>query len=286
MKKLLSKFFRVATEGATTDGRAITAQQIDQMAKNYNPAKYAARVWVEHLRSLLPDSPFKAYGDVTALKAETIEGKRVLLAQISPTSELVAMNQARQKLFSSIEMSPDFAGTGEAYLVGLAVTDTPASLGTEMMEFSAKQGDKSPLAARKENPANLFTACAEASLEFSEEDTGNPGGGDSFLAKVKNMLGNGQEQQRKEFSAAVEPLREAITAIAEAQRDLQRQFASLSSPNGNDKDLAEKVTKLSEQLENQQKEFTALVEKLGHTPAKPDGGRPPATGSDVVSTDC
>ena len=45
-KPLKSKFFRVATEGATTDGRAITREQIEQMAKNFDPAKYGARVWV------------------------------------------------------------------------------------------------------------------------------------------------------------------------------------------------------------------------------------------------
>ena len=43
-KPLKSRFFRVATEGATTDGRAITREQIDQMAKNFDPAKYGARV--------------------------------------------------------------------------------------------------------------------------------------------------------------------------------------------------------------------------------------------------
>lgn len=283
MKKLLSKFFRVATEGATTDGRAITAQQIDQMAKNYNPSKYSARVWLEHFRSLLPDSPFKAYGDVIAVKAETIEGKRVLLAQIAPTPELVAMNQARQKLFSSIEMAPDFAGSGEAYMMGLAVTDSPASLGTEMMEFSAKQGEKSPLAARKENPANLFTASAEAALDFSEQDTGAPDPGESFMDKIKNLLGTGQEQHRKDFAAHLEPLKEAITSIAEAQRDLQQRFSQSATP---DAGLAQSLAALNQKLEEQKQEFTALVEKLGHTPAKPGNERPAATGNDVVATDC
>ena len=33
-----SKFFRVATEGATTDGRKIERKGIEQMAKNFNRA--------------------------------------------------------------------------------------------------------------------------------------------------------------------------------------------------------------------------------------------------------
>ena len=34
-----SKFFRVATEGATTDGREIQRSWIEQMAKNFNREK-------------------------------------------------------------------------------------------------------------------------------------------------------------------------------------------------------------------------------------------------------
>ena len=62
-----SKFFRIATEGDTTDGRVIQRSWLEQCAKNFNSDKYGARVWLEHLRSLLPDSPFKAYGDVLAV---------------------------------------------------------------------------------------------------------------------------------------------------------------------------------------------------------------------------
>ncbi|WP_367317768.1 GPO family capsid scaffolding protein [Microbulbifer spongiae] len=50
-----------------------------------------------------------------------------LLGQIDPTKELVQMNKKRQKLYSSIEVDPDFAGSGEAYLVGMAITDSPAT---------------------------------------------------------------------------------------------------------------------------------------------------------------
>lgn len=282
MKKLISKFFRVATEGATTDGRAITAAQIDQMAKNYNPLKYSARIWLEHFRSLLPDSPFKAYGDVLALKAETVDGKRVLLAQISPTPELVAMNQARQKLFSSIEMAPDFAGTGEAYMMGLAVTDSPASLGTEMMEFSAK-AEKSPLAERKQNPANLFTATSEVSLEFSEEEVASTEQSESFMDKIKELLGTGSDKQRKDFNAALEPLRGAITAIAESQRDLLDQFSKLQPAPAQDNT---QVTELSAKFDEHLVKFNELLEKLSATPGSQGTQRPPASGGDTAKTDC
>ena len=47
-----SKFFRIATEGATTDGRVISRAWIEQMARNYDPKKYGARINLEHLKAL------------------------------------------------------------------------------------------------------------------------------------------------------------------------------------------------------------------------------------------
>lgn len=170
MKK--TRFFVVGTEGATSDGRVIERAHIEQMAKNYDPAKYAARINLEHYRGIDPQGLFKAYGDVAALKAEEKDGKLQLLAQLAPTDELVALNKSRQKIFTSMEISPSFADTKEAYLVGLAVTDSPASLGTEMLEFSAKMGDAGPLASRKQHKDNLFTAAQEAVIEFDVADSG------------------------------------------------------------------------------------------------------------------
>lgn len=130
MPNIISKFFRIAREGATTDGREITRDQIDQMAENYQPSVFGARIWLEHFRSLLPESIFQAYGDVVAVRAEDDEdGKRVLSAQLSPTAALIAINKERQKVYTSIEMDTSFSDSGQAYLVGLAVTDTPAKSG-------------------------------------------------------------------------------------------------------------------------------------------------------------
>ena len=67
-----SKYFRIATEGATTDGREISRIWLTQMAANYDPARYGARVWVEHIRGIGPDSTFKAFGDVLALKVDKV----------------------------------------------------------------------------------------------------------------------------------------------------------------------------------------------------------------------
>ncbi len=71
-----AKKFCVATEGATTDGRVIERQWIEQMAKNYDPKVYGARVNMEHIKGYTPDSQFRRYGDVLEVSsAENSQGK-------------------------------------------------------------------------------------------------------------------------------------------------------------------------------------------------------------------
>jgi hypothetical protein len=140
--KANARRFRIGVEGATTDGRTIERAWLEQMAANYDPAVYTALINMEHIKGYTPDSPFRRYGKVEALETEEIQdgllsGKLALYAYLAPTDDLIALTQKGQKLFTSMEVNPDFADTGSAYLVGLAVTDDPASLGTEMLTFSA-----------------------------------------------------------------------------------------------------------------------------------------------------
>lgn len=139
-----TKFFRIAVEGTTVDGREIKREWLEQMARNYKPETYTARINCEHLKGFSPEPPFNAYGSVLALKTDEIEleigGKTekrlALFAQLDINDQLAAINKSGQKLFTSIEVTPNFSGTGEAYLLGLAVTDSPASLGTEILKFT------------------------------------------------------------------------------------------------------------------------------------------------------
>ena len=171
-----SRFFRVAVEGATSDGRTIDRDWLLQIAKNYNPQVYGARINMEHIRGYSPNSEFRAYGDVLAVKTEEVDigGKKklALYAQLDATDELVEFNKRRQKLYTSIEVRPSFADTGEAYLVGLAVTDNPASLGTEMLAFAAQNPDANPFKLRKEQPDDVFAVAEPLTLELEDESAG------------------------------------------------------------------------------------------------------------------
>lgn len=293
-----SKFFRVGTEGDTTDGRKIERSWIQQMADHFDRNLYGARVWLEHLRGLYPDSTFRAYGDVTALEAREVEdGKLALFAQIDPTDDLVAMNKARQKLYTSMEVDTNFARRGHAYLIGLAVTDTPASLGTEMLAFSAAHPEASPLAARKVSPDNIFTAATPTTLEFEEmiapenkpAATPTPTEEKTLLSRIKDLLGAKPETPpapaAPQFS--VDDLEGSFTALAEAHAKQAADFtAARTEDAATIKALQDQVTALSAGLEEVSKAFDAFRAQLDAEPA-PGTQRPAATGGEgKVVTDC
>lgn len=263
-----TKFIRVATSGPTIDGREITPAQIDQMAASYSPAKYTARVWMEHLRSMLPDSPFKAYGDVLAVKADTVEeGKRALFAQVDATADLVKMSADRQKVFWSIEVIDNFADTGGAYLAGLAVTDSPASLGTEMLTFAVKS-DKLPDTLK----SHLFTAVEESPLEIEDEAKET---GPSLLSKVKDLLGGKSKTDEARFAQIETAVTEIAAAVAtvKAAAPGADAFASTDAVKALTTDLAALKTGLE-----------TLTTTLSTTSPTPP--RPPAGGVDATQTDC
>lgn len=262
-----AKKFIVATEGATCDGRTISRIDIEQMAKNYDPKVYGARVNLEHIKGILPDSPFKRYGDVLEVSEDVVDGKKRLFAVIDPIDELVAMNKARQKVYTSIEINPNFADTGEAYLVGLAVTDDPASLGTEMLQFAAK-AHTNPLASRKSHPGNLFTEAIEFTLEL-EDDTGP-----SLFSRVKELLSVKGKTDAAKFSDQSA----AIEALATNQRELQENITALNSLQKTVEEQAVAITELAA-------EHAAVVEQLSAEPA--GNARTAATGGNAEAvTDC
>ncbi|MBD8249948.1 GPO family capsid scaffolding protein [Pantoea agglomerans] len=282
MAAIKAKRFRIAVEGATTDGRVISRDWISQMAKNYNPEMYGARINMEHIRGYAADSTFRRFGDVTAVEAEEIgdgplKGKLALYGHIDPTPELVELTKARQKIYTSIEVNPEFADTGEAYLVGLAVTDDPASLGTEILSFSAT-AKVNPLASRKLDKGNLFTAAEETVIEFEEVAEPSP----SLLARISAMFSAKKKTDSEQFA----DVGAAVTAVAEqVQLNAESQTQKLSAL---EQSVSERLEAIEQQAGEDRAAFAALQGQLSQT----DGSfkrRPAATGSDPKSgaqTDC
>lgn len=271
-----SKWFVVATEGATTDGRTINRTWIEQMAANYDPKKYGARINLEHIkwRYMWNDDPHsKCYGDVIGLKTEeNAEGKLQLLAQIDPTDDLIKLNKDRQKIYTSIECDPNFADSGEAYLVGLAVTDNPASLGTEMLVFSAG-ASANPLNNRKEKAENLFTAAIETELEF--EDVKEKGL--SVFAKIRALFADKEKTDDERFADQAQ----AIELLAEQTKETLEKLTALSAG------LAKQQTEFAE-MKATNESIKAKFTTLEKAPSADFGKRPivAGEGKSEFLTDC
>lgn len=170
----------IATEGNTADGRIIPAHWLKQMAETYSPDFYTALLWPDHNRKA------DVMGQVIALKAEQVAGKMKLFAILKPTPQLQALNARGQKRFCSIEPAEDFAGTGKTYLMGLGVTDQPASTGTTLMQFS--QGKR--LIAKSE-PMHFSSARKITGEEFQK-----------LLAAVKDVAQKQECLEQKLHDAA------------------------------------------------------------------------------------
>lgn len=277
-KKHKAKWFRIATAGDTTDGRAIAPEWIAQMADSYDPKIYGARVNVEHWRSIFPDSAFGSYGDVLALKTDTVmvgdDERLALFGLIQPNDYLIALNAKNQKIYTSVEIDINFAKTGKAYLVGLAVTDSPASLGTEMLSFAAK-ATQNPLSARKQRPDNVFgVATLQNDFDFEMSTF------ESIADKIKGLFVKDNHTQQTQDSST--PSEQALLVLAEEVakqiQGLQTQFTDeIGKLNARHDEVSVNIAQLSD-------DFDQLKDELSHTPAH--NFRPQNTGATTQIIDC
>lgn len=174
--KRVVKRFRVAREGQTVDGRSLSQEHIIDMSETYDPVEYTARINCEHMSgrwsSLNSNYDSGALGDIIKVDhgMETFKQNGIdvqlmcLYATLSVLPALVEANKEGKKIFTSIEFYPKFADTGRGYLVGLAVTDSPASRGTEPLKFSTNANalrtdpnDQELILMTKDAPAPVAT---------------------------------------------------------------------------------------------------------------------------------
>ncbi|HCM6517727.1 TPA: GPO family capsid scaffolding protein [Klebsiella pneumoniae] len=253
------KKFRVAVSGNTVDGREIQPQHLRDAAANYNLEVYAARVNIEHILSPYPGSDFGAMGDVVALSAEDITegplaGRTGLYAEIEPSERMKQMTDKGQKVYSSIELHPQFALNGKAYMMGLAMTDTPASLGTERLKFAAQQRASVMAFNNQQVEAPMITEAIEAEvIELAAQRSDE---GKQWFNRVMGILGKGQKTDDQRFGQ----VHQAVEAVAQSQVDLGEQFSTAEQERQQDKAAIQKLTAdlaaLRQQLEGTDGNFS------------------------------
>lgn len=293
------KRFRVAREGQTVDGRAISRQYILEMANTYNPVEYTARINVEHSSGWggLSSDNYPILGDVIAVDAQldeyTINGVKVqlmgLYATLSALPVLVEANKQGKKLFTSIEFYPKFADTNQAYLVGLAVTDIPASRGVEALKFSKNQNallsEQTELIlmttqTNQTQTPTIATTEGQAPIEQAPVPTQTPQppaqpqqhkAEDSFLQKMANIFSKKSE------------------GMSQAEQDMVLQgFTALNEKTDTNAaataQIAESVTQLTATVNQLNQNFASLQTKLSTEPV-PMTTTPPAGVSHALA-DC
>lgn len=222
---LVTDYKCIAQSGDTIDGRFIKPEWLTEMAETYDPAVYTAKLWIDHMR-------YSSYGSVRELKAEKVGDVVKLFAKISPSRSLLQMNQVWEEyLHFSIEPDEDFAKTGRCYLTGLAMTDKPASLGTEEMRFSQTTG-------------RTFTARYPGEKVPDLRDGGDE---DQQLEKFTQKLARlifrtnkteqeteGEEPMDKEqfeaFKTSLETTQQTVAGVA----DVLEKFIAAQNPDGGD----------------------------------------------------
>lgn len=260
------KKFRVAVSGNTVDGREIQPQHLRDAAANYDPAVYSARVNIEHYLSPYPGSDFGAMGDVAALSAEDItegplSGRTALYAEIEPSERMKQMTDKGEKVYSSIELHPQFALNGKAYVMGLAMTDTPASLGTERLKFAAQQRAQVMAFNNQQAEPPMFTEAIEAEVIELNAQRGEES--KQWFNRVMGILGKGKKTDDERFSQ----VHQAVEIVAQSQADMSDQFSAAEQVATSNKQAIEKLTA----------DLAALQQKVEGT----DGNysrRPPASG--------
>ncbi len=201
---LKTEWITVLTAGRTIDGRAVSDQDVIDLGATYDRAEYTAVINVEHVQGY-------NMGVVSeARHTKDAKGRTCLQVRLEPNRQFMYLVESKNKLFQSVEFVRNFCGTGRAYLTGLAMTDTPASVGTTQIKLSADV----------EMTSEKFTTEEAQLISIPERK--------SFIENFKNMF-TSQKNNNKEGEIMDPKLTEALTAITAGQAAMMGAIERLSA---------------------------------------------------------
>jgi hypothetical protein len=225
---LVTDFVTLGTAGKTVDGRTIPDEWLEQAAAAYDCAEYTAVINSDHELGW-----YGSFGQVRELRAaKDAKGRTILQGRLEPNSRLLQMSASGQRLFLSMEIQPDFADSGQAYLIGLAITDMPASLGTTELRFSQEASAKA--AANNQFRASTVELAPEA-FSAAPGDSPAPASDEArtFLESLKKLFApehtTPNEKETHMTPEQLKALTDGQTAQTEALSKLTEAVAKLSA---------------------------------------------------------
>ncbi|MGO3882265.1 MAG: GPO family capsid scaffolding protein [Proteus vulgaris] len=244
MSQLMTNWLCIATAGETVDGRIIEDNWILESAELYDRNLYTACIWAEHERY------FGSMGEVLELKAERDEdGALKLYARLCPNHHLLQANRDGQLLFTSAEFTwtGNFRGTGKTYLEGLGVTCSPASVGTDRLQFN-KKGKKFRYGASK-------PLVIDEVKQFKEEKMAKGKGWRSFFNIDEPSVDDTPEETGA--TDAMQALAEALSALEIRVTAIETQLTATAEQV---EEVAEDVDIIKDNVDTP--EFKQLKENL------------------------
>ena len=278
----LSEPICILRAGPAIDGRNVDQVMVDDIAETYNPKVYNARINEEHW------GWGDKFGSVLSLEKREDE----VWAILKPNSKLLGTIEDGQLLHTSCEITPDYAKTGKYYLTGLALTDSPASLGTTEMHLSSRKNGEVSFCSG----STISIKKMGKKLQSQDEQT--------FFSRLMNFMGNEKYhsntdkepkmskeieellkkglEQNEELSKQLQSLvtvlsvrkpekkeDDALKLSVEAElKKLKDQVASaiaLSNNEDSQKEPETQKTTVENQIEELSSQVSALIEKLNKT---------------------
>lgn len=273
----ISDWLCIAQEGKTIDGREIKREWLESAVKNYSPEFYQALIWCEHedVDSRLFSTNL---GTVEELRLEEKNGKLRLLARLRANAILQSMNEQEQKIYSSVEIMPNFPEEGDFYLVGLAATDQPASTGLSRLSFSAnKNGFRTaPVALFENNHSspnkniNLSKLINREKYSMTQDEI------DALQAELAAARQLNAEQQ-EQINQLQEQLANGNTAAAQkTAEEIQTNAEDVDKKLEDAQDVAgdAEFSKIKEDVNRLKAENAALTNKFNALMKTPVGTKP------------
>ncbi len=203
-----------------------------------------------------------------------IETRKALFGDFDVLEDAIKLNSQGQKLYPSVEIEPNFGGKGFAYLMGVALTDSPAAIATERLQFN--RAAPGSIVLNGETPL---------ALELADEKGTTTEAGQGFLSGLQGIL-DGFAAKFTSKPTDPKPAEPAQQQVAQGF-DMQA-FSALFTGFAKTVEgaLQSQAAAQREEMDQLALKFAALDKRVESTPAPGQQQRPQANGSNFARTDC